>query len=55
MSYCRSTLLLLTEIEVDMVGVRADGARDVRLLTAPARAVGACNVQAPRPGRRGGW
>jgi len=36
MSNCSSLLLGLTDIEVDLVGVAADGARDVRVLTAAA-------------------
>ena len=35
MSNCSSLLLGLTDIEVDLVGINADGVRDVRVLTAP--------------------
>jgi hypothetical protein len=36
MSNCSSLLEALTDIDVDLVGVGADGARDVGVLTAPA-------------------
>jgi hypothetical protein len=35
MSICSSLLLGLTDIDVDLVGIGSDGARDVRVLTAP--------------------
>jgi transposase len=54
MSNCSSLLLGLTDIDVDLVGIGADGARDVRVLTAPAW-VGRCPQCAVVSTRSKGW
>jgi len=54
MSDCSSLLLGLTDIEVDLVGVGADGTRDVRVLTAPGW-VGRCPQCAVVSTRSKGW
>ncbi len=54
MSNCSSLLLGLTDIDVDLVGVGADGTRDVRVLTAQAW-VGRCPQCSVVSTRSKGW
>ena len=55
MSNCSSLLLGSTDIDVDLVGVGADGTRDVRVLTAQAW-VGRCPLcRAVSTRSKGGW
>lgn len=53
-SDCGSVVLGLTDIDVDLVGVGADGTRDVRVLTAPEW-LGRCPLCRVVSTRSKGW